>query len=213
MIEFPNGFAAATQKLTPELLGEAGAPAVQQLSERGYEVHVGLTPELADAIAVMAREASILEFCPKDSSERFTDRAAAERWLSKKRSMFLLLKRSGDNSLNLAGYGWSGAGSSAHVPGGQTTFAIRIGEAGQGQGLATPFSQLIVIGSAILYGAKNLWLETWQVNAGAVHVYHKIGFVTVDEKPDERLVPDGTRVPDTRLYMSLPNELLPPPRT
>jgi len=207
MIPFPDGFMEATQKLPEVRLGEAGTQAVQKLASQGYEVHVGLTPEFAEAVSIMAREPSIREYCPRDSGERFSDRASTERWLSKKRSMFLLLKRT-DDKLSLAGYGWSGAGSSPHVPGG-ITFAIRIGKAGRGQGLSTPFSWLIVAGSAILYGARDIWLETWATNAGAVHVYHKIGFITVAEKPDERLLPDGGAVPDIRVYMSLPNELLP----
>jgi ribosomal protein S18 acetylase RimI-like enzyme len=209
MIPFPSGFVATTQKLPEDLLGETGVQAAHKLADQGYEVHVGLTPEFADRISVMAQEPSIREYCPKDSGERFAGQASTERWLAKKRSMFLLLKRTVDDGLSLAGYGWSGSESSPHVPGGETTFAIRIGEAGQGQGLATPFSWLIIAGSAVLYGAKNLWLETWAVNAGAVHVYHKIGFVTVAEKPDERVLPDGKTTPDTRVYMSLPNELLP----
>ena len=209
MMDFPDKFEETTHSLPAEGLGQAGDEAVQKLAERGYEVRVGLTPEYADQILAMSQEPSIREFCPKDSGERFTDRAAAERWLAKQRAAFLLFKKEDDGDLSLAGYGWTGAGSSTHAPGGKITFAVRIGEAGQGQGLAAPFSWLIVAGSAVLYGARDFWLETWGSNGGAVHIYHKIGFETVAEEPDQRLVPSGDRVPDTRVYMSLANELLP----
>lgn len=207
MMDFPNKFDENTHPL-PNGLGSAAVEALQLLADRGYEVQMGLTPALAGQVLAMSQEPSIREFCPKDCSERFADQAATERWLAKKRIMFALLKREADK-LSLVGYGWAGAGSSPHVPGGETTFAIRIGEAGQGQGLAVPFSWLIVAGSAVLFGARNFWLETWGSNGGAVHVYHKIGFETVAEEPDERLNAEGVKITDTRTYMSLPNQLLP----
>lgn len=211
MIPFPDTFSESTQAVPEASLGEKGAEAVKKLADQGYEVHAGLTPELAQAISAMALEPSIRTYCPKDSSQRFADKASTERWLSKKRGMFLLLKRADNGSLSLAGYGWVGSGSNSRIPAGETTFALRIGEAGQGQGLATPFSWLIVAASAVLYGAHNMWLETWSSNAGAVHIYHKIGFVTVAEEPDKRPVPDAEAADDIRIYMSLPNELLPSP--
>lgn len=208
MTDFPDKFDETTQPL-PDDLGQAGNEAARQLAERGYEVRAGLTTELAGQILTMSQEPSIREYCPKDSGERFADLESTKRWLSKGRAMFLLLERSDGGKLDLAGYGWSGAASSRHVPDGEITFALRVGEAGQGQGLATPFSQLILSSTAILYGAKNIWLETWASNGGAVHIYHKLGFTDVDKQPDRRLLPDGGTADDTRLYMSLPNELLP----
>ncbi|MEK7594541.1 MAG: GNAT family N-acetyltransferase [Patescibacteria group bacterium] len=192
-------------------MGANNMQVAQKLSERGYEVRVGLTPELADQIEVMARETSIREFCPNDSGGRFADRASMELWLSKQRATFVLINKIHENEddLRLVGYGWVGLGTSPHVHGGETTFALRVGEAGQGQGLATPFAQLIIAGSAAIYGARNMWLETWQSNAAAVHVYHKVGFVDVNQEPSERPANNGDRVPDVRLYMSFPNESLP----
>jgi ribosomal protein S18 acetylase RimI-like enzyme len=123
--------------------------------------------------------------------------------------MFLLLEKSADGQLELAGYGWAGAETSAEVPGGQTTFAVRIGQKHQGKGLATPFCQLIVDGAASLYDSRDFWLETWGSNGGAVHVYHKLGFETVAEKAAERPTVDGSKVNDVRVTMKLANELLP----
>jgi len=206
-MDFPDKFDKTTRSL-PVKLGQVAAEAVKKLADQGYEVQLGLTPELASQILTMSKEPSIREFCPKDCSQRFADRAATERWLQKGRAAFVLLKKDGDN-YRLAGYGWAGPASSEHAPGGTTTFAIRIGEAGQGQGLAAPFSWLIIAGTAVLFESRDFWLETWGSNGGAVHVYHKIGFKTVDEEPDERPTPDGQKVSDTRVYMSLDNKLLP----
>lgn len=203
MKTFPDTFDKTTQPL-PDGLGQAGAEAAQKLAERGFEVRVGLTPELADAISVMSQEPSIREYCPKDCAQRFKDRAATGHWLGKERAMFVLLKDG-----RLAGYGWAGPETSPHALAGKHTFAVRIGEAGQGQGLAAPFSWLIIAGTAVLYGARDFWLETWGSNGGAVHIYHKIGFETVDEQADKRPTKDGDMVADTRVYMTLANSLLP----
>jgi ribosomal protein S18 acetylase RimI-like enzyme len=204
---FPTDFDDQTQPLPVEKLGEQGRQAVQDLADRGYEVHTGLTEGYATAIAEMCLEPSIKEYCPRDSGERFKDLSATARWLSKGRGMFLLLKREAGN-LTLAGYGWGGAATSDHVPGGQSTFAIRISETAQGQGLAAPFTHLIVAGSAALYGATEMWSEAWQSNAGAVHVYQKVGFEIVDQETTERPTASGGTVSDTRFYMRIPNELL-----
>jgi ribosomal protein S18 acetylase RimI-like enzyme len=208
MIDFPTTFVDTTQPLAAEL-GDQGNAALKRLTTQGYELHLGLTKELAQAISVMAREPNIREYCPRDSSERFSDLAATERWLAKHRAVFLLLERQKDASLQLVGYGWSGPGTDTHVPVGETTFALRIGEAGQGQGLATPFCWLIVAATAALYGARNFWLETWISNAAAVHIYHKLDFETVAEETGVRPTANGGEVADKRLYMQLSNQLLP----
>lgn len=188
-----------------KVLEASAGGSIDELKSRGYEVQYGLTMDMADEIMKMTQEPAIREYCPKDSSERFKDQIATKSWLQKGRATFLLL----NNSSELVGYGWAGSGTSSHVPGGETTFAIRIGEKGQGQGLATPFSKAIVFGSAELFDSKDFWLETWQSNGGAVHVYHKVGFEDVDQQLDQRPTSYGGTVSDTRLYMSLPNEKLP----
>ena len=208
-MNYPDDFVDYTKPLPVENLNETALKDIDTLTANSYEIHIGITPDFADDIAAMSLEPAIKEYCPKDCADRFKDREATKLWLSKKRAAFLLLKKADTGELSLAGYGWSGASSSRYVPQGKTTFAIRIGQAGQGQGLATPFARLIVFGSAVLFGAGDFWLETWQSNAGAVHVYHKIGFEDVDQQTDQRITSAGGRVPDVRLYMSLPNEALP----
>ncbi|PIZ62729.1 hypothetical protein COY17_01970 [Candidatus Saccharibacteria bacterium CG_4_10_14_0_2_um_filter_52_9] len=204
---FPSSFSDIARPLSPDQLSETARQDIERLAEQGYEIHFGLTPEYAEAIINMALELAIREYCPNDSGKRFASQEATKDWLSKERATFLLFKRNA-GGLQLAGYGWVGSGTSLHVPGGETTFALRIGEIGQGQGLATPFARLIVLGSASLYGARNMWLETWQSNGGAVHVYHKIGFVDVDQEAGERPTANGETVADTRLFMSLPDSQL-----
>ena len=207
MKPYPISLADNTEPVSAGSLGQADVEALQFLAEKGYEVHLGLTPNYADDIITMAREPAIREYCPNDYGNRFADRVATERWLSKGRAVFLLLKRQGDQ-LQLAGYGWAGPATSEQVADGEATVALRLGEIGQGQGLATPFLQLMVASSAAHYGAKNLWLETWASNSAAVHVYQKLGFEPVAEVAGERQTQAGGAVADIRLYMSLPNERL-----
>ena len=208
MSDFPTELAQQSQPVKTDTLSKKGQQAAQELFSKGYQVHFGLTADYADEIAKMALEPSIKEYCPNDYGARFKGRETTTAWLKKGRAAYLLLKQGSSGRLELVGYGWAGTSKSSHVPGGDTTFALRIGESGQGQGLATPFARLIIDSSANMYDAKNFWLETWFSNGGAVHVYHKLGFVNVEEVVDERLKADGTKVADTRLYMSLSNDLL-----
>ena len=131
-----------------------------------------------------------------------------EKWLSKGRVLVTIWQDE-----KIVGYGWAGNGTSARVESGENTFAIRLGSAASGKGLATHFARLIVEATSILFGLKDIWLETWQSNGGAVHIYHKIGFIDVAEEKSTRKKADGTEVEDVRLYMTLPNENLPVAQT
>ena len=204
MSQFPSDFADSTQRLiADDFASQADKDFLTAVEEKGFELHYGLTAEMAEAIVEMALEPAIKEYCPNDHGSRFSSLEATRAWLQKGRAVFLLVKGN-----QLAGYGWTGDSESRHVPGGQTTFAIRIGEAGQGQGMATPFARLIVAASAALNEAQDFWLETWQSNAAAVHIYHKIGFEDVAEESGERPTNEGGNVADTRIFMRLSNEKL-----
>jgi ribosomal protein S18 acetylase RimI-like enzyme len=207
MKPYPKAFADQTTKLDGSLFNSYDAELLGQLAKNNYQVHYELTKEFAKDITKMCNEPSIKEYCPNDLARRFSSLISTERWLLKGRAVFLLLKKT-DNGLNLVGYGWAGQEKSPQVLKGESTFAIRIGEAGQGNGLATPFSRLIVSASAEIFGAQNMWLETWASNGGAVHIYHKIGFKDVAAVVGSRSKANGRKVADTRLYMSLPNNLL-----
>src|SRR5579884_1049083 len=156
MSNFPVEFAERTEQLTADRLSGDDVEMLQRLSEKGYEIHTGLTQAFAEQIMEMCLQPSIKEYCPNDCGRRFKDLEAVRTWLAKGRGAILLLKNDAGN-LRLAGYGWAGGELSVHVPGGETTFAIRIGEADQGQGLATPYCRLIVAGSSLIYDAKNYW--------------------------------------------------------
>lgn len=199
MSDFPTDFVDASQPLSPAMLGKEGQAAVQNLTEKGYEVRLGLAADDVAKIKQIALEALMREYVPRDATERFANVETAKKWLGKGRAFFSLVKKSNQE---LVGYGWAGPGTSEFVPGGQHTWAIRIGQAGQGQGLATPFSQLIVEVSEALHGAGNIWLETWASNGAAVHVYHKLGFKDAATEPAERLDGNGQTVADARIYMS-----------
>jgi ribosomal protein S18 acetylase RimI-like enzyme len=201
MIPFPDSFDSELQAVPLAHLDAAGTQAFGILKSKGYEVKFGLTPKYADAIAIMAKEPSIREYCPKDSSERFSNQQTTAEWLSKKRATYLLLQKSDNDNLELAGYGWVGAKQSAHIPGGETTFSLRVGEGHQGKGLAEPFSLAMLSAAVAQYGATHMWLETWASNGGAVHIYHKIGFNDVDAVNEQRPTISGSNVSDTRLFM------------
>jgi hypothetical protein len=203
MNDIPTGFVTATHRLTLQDVDANSQTALRQLTEQGYEIHTGLTTDFADQIKTMSQEPAIREYCPKDATDRFADSQTAKKWLSKGRAMFLLLKDG-----QLIGYGWTGHATSDSVPGGQTTFALRIGQIGHGQGLAAPFSWLTISASNVRYGLKDIWLETWASNGAAVHIYHKLGFVNVTERRSTRPTAVGDTVDDVRIYMKLPDNYL-----
>lgn len=162
----------------PNQLDAAANSARRRLMEKGFVVGAGLTRSYAGAISVMAKQPHIEEMCPRDARTRFATEETTADWLGKGggRNVFLLLKNAGSTGLRLAGYGWTGAESNPVVPGGETTFAVRIGNEGRGQRAASDFSRLIIAGSAALYGTKRTWLETYQGNSSAVGAYLSAGF-------------------------------------
>ena len=204
-MDIPSKLSDKLEPLPIDQLDGRSQEAAIKLGSQGYEVMVGLTPEYAQQIMKMCQEPAIREYCPMDSIKRFKDLEATEQWLAKKpRAIFLLLKKT-DNGLVLAGYAWTGRSTSEQVPGGQTTFALRVGEIGHGQGLAAPFSWLTITASAKLYDIADFWLETWESNGAAVHIYHKLGFEDVAKMPGQRKRLDSEPVDDTRIYMRLPS--------
>lgn len=199
---FPIDFDQSTEVLRPEFDNDTNT-AIEDLDRRGFSVRHGLTPAMVDQIAAMAKEEHIREYCPRDcTDERFATLVSTRAWLARGHAVFLLVKKDDNQPV---GYGWSGPKTSEEVPGGETTFAIRIAEAGLGQKLSWPFSQVILGATIKLYGAKSLWLETWESNQGAHRIYEKLGFKPVAKKPGSRPTADGGRAEDVRLFMSLPD--------
>lgn len=199
MKAYPTGFSPATINIDPNVLSASGQAALQSLSEKSFGIELGLTRQRLPAIQVLSLQQSIKEYCPNDYSKRFLDEASAEAWVRKGRIAVLLVDASNGQ---LAGYGWVGKGTNQHIPEGETTFALRISEDYQGRGLATPYSQLIIDVATQIYGAAGLWLEAWQSNAGAVHIYEKLGFTPVASEEAERPTANGRTTTDVRLHMT-----------
>lgn len=206
---FPTTFTDVTKTLAADSLDEKGNEARAILAAAGFEVKVGVQRTDFAAIAEIASQEGIREFCPNDISKRFGDEPMMEKWLGKNggRGMFLLYEtQSGD----LAGYGWAGAGEYEELPECMTTFAIRLNERMAGKGLGKPFTDVIVSGSVMLFSALHIGLETWGSNTAAVRTYLKAGAVLVTTKDAVRptLKPaanetDGQRR-DIRVFMQFP---------
>jgi hypothetical protein len=201
MANFPNTYAEKLQYL-PADLGEDGNAARERLAEKGFVVVAGLTHHMAGAVSAAASQKHIVEVCPKDPTEkRFGTEESTEKWLGKGggRGVMLLAKPIGKGALEmavegdpkaleklrLAGYGWEGYEKSEKIPGVDTTFAVRITEEGLGNKASADFTTAIVAGSAALYGAENVWLETYGWNLPANKAYKQAGF-------DQVTTPDGS---------------------
>lgn len=217
-LHYPTQFAEQTTPL-PFGLGVRADEAMCELASRHLTVHTGLTTEFARAIGSIAQQRTIQEYCRNDAAKRFTNIESTATWLRKGddtlrafgRGVFLLLHEDSEHTTKLAGYGWTGPELSARLPGGKVTFAVRMNEAFQGMGAARPFTNLIVAGSAALYGARDIWLEAWGSNTRATSAYERVGFVHHPEATEYALRPSlryNSDVPDVRLYMSLPDEML-----
>ncbi|HCM52149.1 TPA: hypothetical protein DIS56_03410 [Candidatus Saccharibacteria bacterium] len=203
MAKFPTDF--SKPQPVQKGLSVATDKTLEFLSKRGLTVLVGIDESLAQSIAKLAREPHIKEYCPNDcTKKRFANLASTRDWLSSGHAVFVLAKPDEKENWTAIGYGWSGPKRTTEVPQGETTFALRIGKDGLGQGLSAPFSQVVIDATTKLYDAKKFWLETWASNAAAVHVYKKLGFKLVNQKPGQRPTANGREVNDTRLFMFLP---------
>lgn len=202
MMDFPIDFTDKPQPLKAGYDSKTDA-ALRILEERGLVVLHGLTAELSDQISKLALEEHIKEYCPRDcTAERFADRESTRKWLSRGHAFFSLARPKGDG-WEVIGYGWSGPKTVGEVPGGKVTFAVRLAKAGLGQKLSLPFSQAIIGATAGIYHADGFWLETWQSNGGAVHVYEELGYKLVTKKASRRPTVSDGEVEDTRLFMDL----------
>lgn len=201
MVNLPTTFATEPEVLDGGL-GDEGDLALRELKSRGYVVLAGLSKDHAKDIGKMAKQPHIREYCPNDcSSYRFADEQSTKKWLAAGRAVFILAKQQA-GKLEPVGYGWAGRKKTDEVPGGETTFALRIGQAGLGQGLSEPFSIILLAAATKLYGADKIWLETWASNEGAVHVYKKLGFKLVKQKNGHRPTLSGEKVDDSRMFMA-----------
>jgi len=175
-----------------------------ELNERGLFVTEGLDAQLADQLVDASKQPHIREYCPNDAASRFASLDKVTAWQAKGRLSLPLVRKLGDGTLSLAGFGWMGPGKPGpdepEIVGAATTFAIRLYKEAAGQGNALPYTKAIVQANQALYGDTGVWLEAWSDNVPALRTYEKMGFQRVAEQADMR---HGS--PCTRIYMTLGN--------
>lgn len=200
---------------TPKLVGgptssEALNSYLQTLDREDLTVVQGLTPYYAGSIALMADQKHIRRFSPEDHrASRFATEASTRRWLASEsgKAVFLLLEPvDGADDRRLAGYGWAAPATTPFVDGGETVFAVRLGERYRSTGLSTPFGNVILEASRQMFRARNFWLSTWATNRAAVRAYGRLGFeIAYEMDPTtERKGPGLQEELDARIYMKLP---------
>lgn len=213
MSNFPKEFTKQPEVLDQDL-GSLGNEALKKLNLKGYDVALGLNEDYADAISVMARQLHIVEYCPKDKTQkRFASRDSAEEWLGKAsgRAVFLFLKKIEDDH-QLAGYAWSGYDQNLEMAEYPITSAYRLGVNALGRGLAADYIQTVVSATRALLTNESIGLETWQSNP-ALHIYKKLGFFVLKHslkewRPTLDLEAENGQVQDQRLYMGYPDNFL-----
>ncbi len=201
MKPFPTSFAKIAEMLGPlDSHPMAVNDAINALADKGFGIQLGMTRKDTPALQLLSMQDSIRKYCPKDCTERFKDEQTIEHWLKKERLVFLLKQ---NDSGELAGIAWTGPGTSPRISDGKLTGGVRLSENFQGLGLATPFLAIVLGYTNHSYSSEILWFECWESNAGALHIYQKLGFQIVQTEPAPRPTPAGTTEPDTRVYMKL----------
>lgn len=203
MKKFPTTLGSEPSYVSSDSLGPSGKVALQSLHEKGYHIQIGILEADIPQLQALSLQASIRKYCPKDCTERFKDEPTVKKWLTKKRLVFLLKEKS---TSEVAGIAWTGPGTSSHIPGGKLTGGVRLSEEHQGKGLAAPFLRAELEYTQNEYSAELLWFECWESNAGAAHIYQKIGFEVVNTETAERPTPSGPSEQDTRIYMRFTHE-------
>jgi len=169
-------------------------------------VQVGLREQDVDGLTELAMQEAIRTYCWKDLSGRFGNVGMTRNWLEKKGNG---VEQMGRGMLQLrhptssvqAAYGWVGPEECAFIPESQNTFAERVSEQFAGRGIGTLFATVIVSGATALWGARNIGLETYASNKGAIKVYERAGAEFVTERDSVRRGLDGDDVKDKRRYM------------
>lgn len=199
MTSWSHGLSESPQSIEKMFnISDSGKQSLIQLRQKGFVILCGLSPTDIPTLRSIAQQPSIMRYCPRDFSERFSNTSTAIAWLSKGRSFFALRDQTNNR---IAGYGWSGPGSTEYAPKASITVALRISERYQGQGLASLFFTVIVDAIRVAFPNESIWLETWQSNAGAVHIYEKNGFSIIKSLPSMRPQSSGADASDTRLFM------------
>lgn len=216
--QFPTTFADERLQLPRHGVAPAHYMPLEQLGKQGFVVEVGLMRDDVPALTEIAKQLGTQEYCPNDLARRWTDEPTAEAQLAKDGGRGVFLLRAIANNA-IIGFGWTGkAGADEQaITKYEHTFAVRLHEDARGQGLAVPFTKVIVAASMQVFRARRIGLETWASNTAAINTYAgdkganaqlvkavRATRPTLDtSKPfDEKSGKHMTE--DTRLYMRFP---------
>jgi hypothetical protein len=173
-----------------------------ELNKKGLFVMQGLDIQIAKQLIKVSLQGEIVKNCEADSTRRFVSIDSIVNWHLKGRLPLPLVRRLGNDTLELAGFGWMGpenlTDNEPKISGAKTTFATRIYNGFTGQRNSLPYTRAILDVHRELYGNEGIWLSAWGDNSPALATYEKAGFETVDTMPGLR---HGQEV--SRVYMAL----------
>jgi len=212
--QFPTTFATERYQLGLGDIAPKHSMLLGALGRCGYAVEVGLVREDVSALTEIAGQPGTREYCPRDIEERWTNETVAEQQLGKDGGRGVFVLRNMANNA-IAGFGWTGKSGNdeqKNLPMCENTFAIRLHEDSRGQGLAVPFSKIIVAGSMSIFRARRIGLETWASNNAAFNSYLKADAKAIKAINAKRPTLDTSKpfdeergkhmTEDTRIYMN-----------
>lgn len=150
------------------------------LEDKGLQVYRGWDGTLRDQLVIASCQSHILQYTPGDAERRFTTAEAADAWYHEHDRVVYSL---GQKAM-LAGLIWYGNSPDKNLDA-DYTFAIRMYEASQGQGLARSFLEAAHSDfRQHTHNERNVWLSTSAdevKNAAALRLYRNAGYNTVNE--------------------------------
>ncbi len=145
-----------------------------------------IVPEqLVQAIVQNSKQDHIRATTPDDELVRFANREAFYDWFARGKLLFALIET---ESRTLAGIGWFSQQSNAHAKYATHTYAHRLYEGFTGKGLSTPFAAALHALAREHIGAGPYWLSVRSSNSAAIRTYENIGYSTVLEQGDRRIM-------------------------
>jgi hypothetical protein len=225
----------------PYGMSAAADAVLDTLHDRDMEAYYGFNPEFAALYRELGKQTGVKEMCPNDEDRFAESNsgkwvAKGDTILDElgRGTVTILDKKAAGPQLALAANGWTGpeVPTPPNSPEGypqippklieefklvmgglglRTTYAVRVSGSYGRQGLAHMMNTLLVDGGNALWGAEDLWLETWKSNPAGPKVYAPGGW---EKRPIEiptfrPSVIHGRMVEDTRTWYTYPNALLP----
>jgi GNAT superfamily N-acetyltransferase len=174
--------------MSTELITTKASPDLQPLI---IAIATGHDPQIEQQLFAKSQEPSILQYTPKDATQRFGNTEMFDQWKAGGREVYWLLGAHND----LAGIIWYGKKAfPLHIklpelP--SETFAIRLYDGYSGHRLAVPaMRQTLEIHTKVAETRgeqpAGLWLETDTDNPAALKVYTRFGYHEV-YRDDERV--------------------------